>query len=144
MSDFNYSSRQQKFALHMKRALALFASVCLYIGLFQLCFSSIWNRYGIDDELLSWGFCIAVIGYFWIAGGLFYHYLGLQRWQLWVVMNIIGFLLSFPVFHRLEPWQEELDMIVLTLWVLSYLIVAWGVIGVWYICMQFISNFLEK
>lgn len=144
MSDFNYSSRQQKFTLYMKRTLALFASVCLYIGLFQLCFSSIWNRYGIDLEILTWGFCIAVIGYFWIAGGLFYHYLGLQRWQLWVTMNIIGFLLSFQVFHYLEPWQEELDMIVLTLWVLSYLIVAWGVIGVGYICMQFISNFLEK
>lgn len=59
-------------------------------------------------------------------------------------MNIIGFLLSFPVFHRLEPCQEELDMIVLTFWVVSYLIVAWGVIGGGYICVQFISNFLEK
>ena len=73
-----------------------------------------------------------MIGYFWIAGGLFYHYLGLQQWQLWVAMNIIGLLLSFPVFHRLEPWQEELDMIMLTWWVVSYLIVAWGVVGVGY------------
>ncbi len=95
----------------MKRALALLVSVCLYIGLFQVCFSVLMDSRICADDIIR-GFALAVIGYFWIAGSLFRRRLGLERWQLWVAMNLVGLLLSFPVYCRLEPWQEELDLII--------------------------------
>ena len=64
----------------------------------------------IDADAIMRGFALAVIGYFWIAGSLFQRWLGLERWQLWVAMNLVGLPLSFLVYCRLEPWQEELDL----------------------------------
>ena len=72
------------------------------------------------------------------AGNLFQRRLGLERWQLWVAMNLVGLLLSFPVYCRLEPWQEELDLIILAFGVVSYLILAWGIVGIGYLCVRFI------
>ena len=106
------------------------------IGLFQVCFSILDSR--IDTDAIIRGFALAVIGYFWIAGSLFQRRLGLERWQLWVAMNLVGLLLSFPVYCRLEPWQEELDLIILAFGVVSYLVLAWGITGIGYLCVRFV------
>ena len=129
MSELDQPSQKQRLTVYMKRALALLVSVCLYIGLFQVCFSVLMDSRICADDIIR-GFALAVIGYFWIAGSLFRRRLGLERWQRWVAMNLVGLLLSFPVYCRLEPWQEELDLIILAFGVVSYLILAWGIVGI--------------
>lgn len=138
ISESCQSSFKWKLAVHMKQAMALFISVLLYIGLFQVCFSILMDS-GISADAIIRGFALAVIGYFWIAGSLFQRRLGLERWQLWVAMNLVGLLLSFPVYCRLEPWQEELDLIILAFAVVSYLILAWGITGIGYLCVRFVQ-----
>lgn len=137
MSEFNQPSPKRKLTVYMKQAMALLVSVLLYIGLFQVCFSILDSR--IDTDAIIRGFALAVIGYFWIAGSLFQRRLGLERWQLWVAMNLVGLLLSFPVYCRLEPWQEELDLIILAFGVVSYLVLAWGITGIGYLCVRFVQ-----
>ena len=136
MSEFDQPSPKRKLTVYMKRALALLVSVCLYIGLFQVCFSVL---LGSRIDAIMRGFALAVIGYFWIAGSLFQRWLGLERWQLWVAMNLVGLPLSFLVYCRLEPWQEELDLIILAFAVVSYLILAWGITGIGYLCVRFVQ-----
>lgn len=136
MSEFDQPSPKRKLTVYIKRALALLVSALLYIGLFQVCFSILDSR--IDTDAIIRGFALAVIGYFWIAGSLFQRWLGLERWQLWVAMNLVGLPLSFPVYCRLEPWQEELDLIILAFGVVSYLILAWGITGIGYLCVRFV------
>lgn len=136
MSEFDQPSPKRKLTVYIKRALALLVSALLYIGLFQVCFSILDSR--IDTDAIIRGFALAVIGYFWIAGSLFQRRLGLERWQLWVAMNLVGLLLSFPVYCRLEPWQEELDLIILAFGVVSYLVLAWGITGIGYLCVRFV------
>lgn len=136
------ATSKRKLTVYMKRALALLVSVCLYIGLFQVRFSVLMDsRIGADDIIR--GFALAVIGYFWIAGSLFRRRLSLERWQLWVAMNLVGLLLSFPVYCRLEPWQEELDLIILALWVVPYLILAWGIVGIGYLCVRLVRSVIS-
>ncbi|QIA31429.1 hypothetical protein [Flavonifractor plautii] len=137
MSEFNQPSPKRKLTVYMKQAMALLVSVLLYIGLFQVCFSILDSR--IDTDAIIRGFALAVIGYFWIAGSLFQRRLGLERWQLWIAMNLVGLLLSFPVYCRLEPWQEELDLIILAFGVVSYLVLAWGITGIGYLCVRFVQ-----
>ena len=137
VSESGQPSPKRKLTVHMKQAMALLISVLLYIGLFQVCFSVLMDS-RIDADDIIRGFALAVIGYFWIAGNLFQRRLGLERWQLWVAMNLVGLLLSFPVYCRLEPWQEELDLIILAFGVVSYLILAWGIVGIGYLCVRFI------
>lgn len=136
MSEFDQPFPKRKLTVYIKRALALLVSALLYIGLFQVCFSILDSR--IDTDAIIRGFALAVIGYFWIAGSLFQRRLGLERWQLWVAMNLVGLLLSFPVYCRLEPWQEELDLIILAFGVVSYLVLAWGITGIGYLCVRFV------
>ena len=136
MSEFDQPSPKRKLTVYIKRALALLVSALLYIGLFQVCFSILDSR--IDTDAIIRGFALAVIGYFWIAGSLFQRRLGLERWQLWVAMNLVGLLLSFPGYCRLEPWQEELDLIILAFGVVSYLVLAWGITGIGYLCVRFV------
>lgn len=93
---------------------------------------------GISADAIIRGFALTIIGYFWIAGSLFQRRLGLERWQLWIAMNLVGLPLSFPVYCRLEPWQEELDLIILAFGVVSYLILAWGITGIGYLCVRFV------
>lgn len=138
MSEFDQPSPKRKLTVYMKRALALLVSVCLYIGLFQVCFSVLLGS-RIDADAIMRGFALAVIGYFWSAGSLFQRWLGLERWQLWVAMNLVGLPLSFLVYCRLEPWQEELDLIILAFAVVSYLILAWGITGIGYLCVRFVQ-----
>lgn len=137
MSEFDQPSPKRKLTVYIKRALALLVSALLYIGLFQVCFSILDSR--IDTDAIIRGFALAVIGYFWIAGSLFQRWLGLERWQLWVAMNLVGLPLSFLVYCRLEPWQEELDLIILAFAVVSYLILAWGITGIGYLCVRFVQ-----
>ena len=137
MSEFDQPSPKRKLTVYIKRALALLVSALLYIGLFQVCFSILDSR--IDTDAIMRGFALAVIGYFWIAGSLFQRWLGLERWQLWVAMNLVGLPLSFLVYCRLEPWQEELDLIILAFAVVSYLILAWGITGIGYLCVRFVQ-----
>ena len=136
MSEFDQPSPKRKLTVYIKRALALLVSALLYIGLFQVCFSILDSR--IDTDAIIRGFALAVIGYFWIAGSLFQRRLGLERWQLWIAMNLVGLPLSFPVYCRLEPWQEELDLIILAFGVVSYLVLAWGITGIGYLCVRFV------
>ena len=138
MSEFDQPSPKRKLTVYMKRALALLVSVCLYIGLFQVCFSILMDS-GISADAIIRGFALTIIGYFWIAGSLFQRRLGLERWQLWIAMNLVGLPLSFPVYCRLEPWQEELDLIILAFAVVSYLILAWGITGIGYLCVRFVQ-----
>ena len=137
MSESCQSSLKWKLAVHMKQAMALFISVLLYIGLFQVCFSILMDS-GISADAIIRGFALTIIGYFWIAGSLFQRRLGLERWQLWIAMNLVGLPLSFPVYCRLEPWQEELDLIILAFGVVSYLVLAWGITGIGYLCVRFV------
>lgn len=77
ISESCQSSFKWKLAVHMKQAMALFISVLLYIGLFQVCFSILMDS-GISADAIIRGFALAVIGYFWIAGSLFQRWLGLS------------------------------------------------------------------
>lgn len=137
MSESGQPSPKWKLAVHMKQAMALFISVLLYIGLFQVCFSVLMDSRISADAIIR-GFALTIIGYFWIAGSLFQRRLGLERWQLWVAMNLVGLPLSFPVYCRLEPWQEELDLIILAFVVVSYLVLTWGITGIGYLCVRFV------
>lgn len=141
MSESNYPSQKWLTTLNMKRLLALMVSVLVYIGLFRFFFSTFMGvRTTVEIRMI--GFALAIISYFLIAGSLFYHYLKLKWWQLWVAMNIVGFFLSTPVLQYFEPWQEEIDFILLLMFLIPFLCIAWGIVGIGFICVRFVVSHL--
>ncbi len=125
----------------MKKAYALMASVFVYICLFQLFFHYFRCR---DFEMLLAGFSFTVAAYYLIAGNLFHRCLKIKWWQMWVSMNIVGFLLCWPIYTYLEPWQEEVDILLFLMILIPSLCITWGVVAIGFLCVRLLSFFISR
>ena len=84
----------------MKKAAALLFSVLFYIAAFALAFIC------ASKQNLLYFACIlppVVALYFVIAGNIFAHQLGLNRWLLWFVLNLAGGICSWGLLIACFP-----------------------------------------
>lgn len=118
----------------MKKAAVLLGSVLLYIGGFLLLF-----RVFMGDQIrwFLFGFPVMTAIYFVVAGHLFARCLGLNRWALWLSMNVIGGLCSLIL---LLVWFPVLLMNGVILILLGPLVVVfavvWAVVGLGFLCVK--------
>lgn len=118
----------------MKKVAAIFGSILFYIGAFLLIF-----RLSMGEHIRWWlfGFPIIVAVYFIIVGNAFSKYLQLNRWSLWLSMNIIGGLCSWII---LLAWVPTLLMNGMVLYLVAPLIgvfaVVWAAVGVGFLCVK--------
>lgn len=118
----------------MKKAAAILVSVLLYIGAFLLMFCVFMG------EQLRWfliGFPVVTAVYFVIAGNLFARCLHLNRWPLWLSMNLIGGLCSVII---LLAWFPILLTNGVALFLIGPLVciffVVWAVVGLGFLCVK--------
>ena len=118
----------------MKKAAALLVSVFLYIGGFLLMF------YVSMGDHMRWflvGFPVMTAMYFVIVGNLFAHYLHLNRWLLWLSMNLIGALCSLILLLVWYPTLLENGMILILMGPLAVVFaVVWAVVGLGFLCVK--------
>ena len=88
----------------MKKVAAILVSILLYIGTFLLMF-----RISMGDQIrwFLFGFPVMTTMYFVIAGNLFARYLHLNRWFLWLSMNLIGGLCSVIILLICFPTTSD-------------------------------------
>lgn len=116
----------------MKKAAALLFSVLFYIGAFALAFLC------ASEQNLLYFACILppiVALYFVIAGNIFAHRLGLNRWLLWFVLNFAGGICSWGLLIACFPH------ILFNGFILFYLVpvtiafaIVWAVVGIGFLC----------
>ena len=118
----------------MKKAAALILSVLFYIGAFALAF-----MYASEQNLLYFaGILPPVVAlYFVIAGNIFAHRLGLNRWLLWFVLNFAGGICSWGILIVCFPH------ILFNGFILFYLVpvtivfvIVWVVVGIGFLCVS--------
>lgn len=118
----------------MKKAAAILVSVLLYIGTFLLMF-----RISVGDQIrwFLFGFPVVTAMYFVIAGNLFARYLHLNRWYLWLSMNLIGGLCSIII---LLVWFPTLLTNGVILFLIGPLVgvfaVVWVVVGLGFLYVK--------
>ena len=113
----------------MKKAAAILVSVFLYIGAFLLMF-----RLSMGDQIrwFLFGFPVMTAMYFVIAGNLFARYLHLNRWSLWLSMNLIGGLCSVIILLICFPTLLMNGMILFLIGPLvGVFVVVWTGRGAW-------------
>lgn len=122
----------------MKKAAAILVSVLLYIGGFLLMFRIFMG------EQIRWflfGFPVMIAVYFVIAGHLFARYLRLNRWALWLSMNIAGGLCSLII---LLAWLPTLLMNGVVLILIGPLVVisavVWAAVGLGFLCAKILKG----
>lgn len=118
----------------MKKAAALLFSVLFYIAAFALAFIC------ASEQNLLYFACIlppVVALYFVIAGNIFAHRLGLNRWLLWFVLNFAGGICSWGLLIACFPH------ILFNGFILFYLvpvtvafIIVWTVVGIGFLCVS--------
>lgn len=118
----------------MKKAAALLFSVLFYIGAFALAFLC------ASEQNLLYFACILppiVALYFVIAGNIFAHRLGLNRWLLWFVLNFAGGICSWGLLIACFPH------ILFNGFILFYLVpvtiafaIVWAVVGIGFLCVS--------
>lgn len=118
----------------MKKAAAILVSVLLYIGAFLLMF-----RLSMGDQIrwFLFGFPVMTAMYFVIAGNLFARYLHLNRWFLWLSMNLIGGLCSVIILLICLPTLLMNGMILFLIGPLvGVFAVVWAVVGLGFLCVK--------
>lgn len=118
----------------MKKAAAILVSVFLYIGAFLLMF-----RLSMGDQIrwFLFGFPMMTAMYFVIAGNLFARYLHLNRWFLWLSMNLIGGLCSVIILLICLPTLLMNGMILFLIGPLvGVFAVVWAVVGLGFLCVK--------
>lgn len=118
----------------MKKAAAILVSVLLYIGVFLLMF-----RVFMGDQIrwFLFGFPVMTAMYFVIAGNLFARYLHLNRWSLWLSMNLIGGLCSVIILLVCFPTLLMSGMILFLIGPLvGVFAVVWAVVGLGFLCVK--------
>ena len=118
----------------MKKAAAILVSVFLYIGAFLLMF-----RLSMGDQIrwFLFGFPVMTAMYFVIAGNLFARYLHLNRWFLWLSMNLIGGLCSVIILLICFPTLLMNGMILFLIGPLvGVFAVVWAVVGLGFLCVK--------
>lgn len=118
----------------MKKAAALLFSVLFYIAAFALAFIC------ASKQNLLYFACIlppVVALYFVIAGNIFAHQLGLNRWLLWFVLNLAGGICSWGLLIACFPH------ILFNGFILFYLVpvtvafvIVWAVVGIGFLCVS--------
>ena len=118
----------------MKKSAALLFSVLFYIAAFALaciCASG--------QNLLSFA-CIlppVVALYFVIAGNIFAHRLGLNRWLLWFVLNFAGGICSWGLLIACFPHILFNGFILFYLVpVTAAFVIVWAVVGIGFLCVS--------
>ena len=118
----------------MKKAAAILVSVLLYIGAFLLMF-----RLFMGDQIrwFLFGFPVMTAMYFVIAGNLFARQLHLNRWFLWLSMNLIGGLCSVIILLICFPTLLMNGMILFLIGPLvGVFAVVWAVVGLGFLCVK--------
>ena len=118
----------------MKKAAAVLASVLLYIGTFLLMF-----RVFMGDQIrwFLFGFPVMTAMYFVVAGNIFARCLHLNRWCLWLSMNLIGGLCSLIILLAWFPTLLTNGMILFLIGPLAGVFaVVWAVVGLGFLCMK--------
>lgn len=118
----------------MKKAAAILVSVFLYIGAFLLMFCL---SMGDQIRWFLFGFPVMTAMYFVIAGNLFARYLHLNRWSLWLSMNLIGGLCSVIILLVCFPTLLMNGMILFLIGPLvGVFAVVWAVVGLGFLCVK--------
>ena len=117
----------------MKKAAALILSALFYIGAFMLTFF-----YSIEHNILYFSYLLPplVAVYFVIAGNIFAHRLGLNRWFLWLIMNVGGGMCSWILLIVCFPMiLFNAGIILIFLPVTAVFGVVWAVVGIGFLCV---------
>ena len=118
----------------MKKAAAVLVSVLLYIGTFLLMF-----RVFMGDQIrwFLFGFPVMTAMYFVVAGNIFARCLHLNRWCLWLSMNLIGGLCSLIILLAWFPTFLTNGMILFLIGPLAGVFaVVWAVVGLGFLCVK--------
>ena len=118
----------------MKKAAAVLVSVLLYIGTFLLMF-----RVFMGDQIrwFLFGFPVMTAMYFVVAGNIFARCLHLNRWCLWLSMNLIGGLCSLIILLAWFPTLLTNGMILFLIGPLAGVFaVVWAVVGLGFLCVK--------
>ena len=117
----------------MKKAAALILSALFYIGAFMLAFI-----YSTEHNILYFSYILPplVAAYFVIAGNIFSRHLGLNRWLLWLIMNVVGGMCSWILLLVCFPMLLFNGFILFfILPVTAVFAVAWAVVGIGFLCV---------
>lgn len=122
----------------MKKTAAITVSVLFYIAVFMLTFYSSMGNHFLRFLL---GSPLITALYFIIVGNIVSHRLHLNRWYLWLSMNLIGGLCSWVI---LLIWLPVLIMngAVLFLFLARTGIsaVVWAVVGLGFLCVKWFKR----
>ena len=118
----------------MKKAAALILSALFYIGAFMLTFL---YAKGHDIRYFSHLLPLLVAAYFVIAGNIFARRLGLNRWLLWLIMNVAGGMCSWILLIVCFPMiLFNAGIILIILPVTAVFAVVWAVVGIGFLCVR--------
>lgn len=118
----------------MKKAAALILSALFYIGAFMLTFLYAKEH---DIRYFSHLLPLLVAAYFVIAGNIFAHRLGLNRWLLWLIMNVGGGMCSWILLIVCFPMiLFNAGIILIILPVTAVFAVVWAVVGIGFLCVR--------
>lgn len=118
----------------MKKAAALILSALFYIGAFMLTF-----LYSTEHNILYFSYLLPplVAVYFVIAGNIFARRLGLNRWLLWLIMNVGGGMCSWILLLVCFPMLLFNGFILFfILPVTAVFAVVWAVVGIGFLCVR--------
>lgn len=122
----------------MKKAAAVLGSAVLYAGAMLLSFLA---AAGNDMRWFLYGFPVAAAIYFVLAGNVFSRRLQLNRWYLWLGMNVLGGLAGWAM---LAAWFPVLlsngFILVLLIPLTMVLAVVWAVVGIGFLCVKLIRR----
>ena len=118
----------------MKKAAALILSALFYIGEFMMKFLYAKEH---DIRYFSHLLPLLVAAYFVIAGNIFAHRLGLNRWLLWLIMNVGGGMCSWILLIVCFPMiLFNAGIILIILPVTAVFAVVWAVVGIGFLCVR--------
>jgi len=112
----------------LKKALAVIGSI-LFCPLVFLAFFEVNLRFAFGMAPLYLGYPLVVAAYFLIAGRAF-RSLGIGRWPLWLLMNLVGYPLCWVALTvRVPGIWFNLGILLLFLPVTAAMALVWAVIG---------------
>lgn len=123
----------------MKKALAVIGSI-LFCPLVFLAFFEVNLRFTLGMAPLYLGYPLVLALYFLIAGRAF-RPLGLGRWPLWLVMNLIGYPFCWAALTvRVPGIWFNLGILLLFLPITAALLVTWGVVGILLLLVRLVKT----
>ena len=118
----------------MKKAAAVLGSAVLYAG---ALLASFLIAAGNDMRWFLYGVPAAAAAYFVLAGNLFSRRLQLNRWYLWLGMNLLGGLAGWGLLMACFPVLLSNGFILVFLVPLTMVLaVVWAVVGVGFLCVK--------